>query len=304
MTHKPLPAGMMTALVTPLHNDELDLKSLAALIEYQIANGASGLVASGGTGEYGTLSFDERSRLIRAVVEIANGRVPVIAATGCLSTLDAILLSQDAQASGVLGLLVVSSYGEAINWRERRAFYTELDASVSVPIIIYNTPPAGLLTFEQIRQLSELKNVGAVKDSSGDPELMGDLLAWAKQDDFGVYVGKDSFLYEAVSMGARGVVFGAANFIPSQLSQLIAMLKTRGSTVESLALWARIRPLLRVMEGATNYVALCKIGCKLRGIDVGDVRRPYLMPDADEVGLLTSSLKQLGQDLACPVSPE
>jgi 4-hydroxy-tetrahydrodipicolinate synthase len=191
-------------------------------------------------------------------------------------------------------LLVASSYGETINWRERLAFYSEMDASVSVPMLIYNTPPAGLLSFEQIRQLSELKNVTGVKDSSGDPELMGDLLAWAKPHDFGVFVGKDSFLYEAISTGARGVVFGAANFIPGQLSKLIALLQTRGSDAESLALWAKIRPVLRLMERATNYVALCKVGCRFRGIDVGDVRPPYLMPDADEAALLRRSLEQLG----------
>ena len=293
MTGKIWPTGLVTALVTPFNDDVVDRAALAALIDDQLDHGAAGLVVSGGTGEYSTLSFEERSRLFKDVVEITARRVPVIAATGCLSTRDAIRLANEAEASGVSGLLVASSYGEAINWRERFAFYTELDQNVSSPIMIYNTPPAGLLTFEKVQQLSELKNVSAVKDSSGDPELMGDLVAWSKTNGFGVYVGKDSFLYEAISTGAHGAVFGAANFIPAELAKLIAMLQSDGSTAASLVLWAKVRPLLRLMEVATNYVALCKVGCRLRGLEVGDVRKPYLMPEADEINLLARSLKQM-----------
>ena len=288
------PRGLVTALVTPLRDDELDIAALSKLIDDQIANGATGVVVSGGTGEYSTMSMEERSRLIREAVRIAGGRVPVIAATACLSTRDSIRLSRDAEAAGVYGLLLASSYGETINWRERYDYYVELDASVACPIMIYNTPPAGLLTFDKIRQLSELKNVSAVKDSSGDPELMGDLVAWSRTNGFGVYVGKDSFLYEAIAGGASGAVFGAANFIPAELAELIGLLQTVGSTPRTLELWSRVRPLLRLMEHVTNYVALCKVGCAMKGIDVGEVRRPYLMPAEDEVALLRDQLVQLG----------
>ena len=294
MTADPWPAGLVTAIVTPLRDDQLDPAALAALIDDQIAKGASGLVVSGGTGEYTALSFDERSRLIREAVRIADGRVPVIGATGCLTTRDAIRLTQDAEAAGVAGVLVASPYAEPINWRERVAFYAELDAAVSLPIMIYNTPPSGLLNFDQIRELSGLRNVTAVKDSSGDPELMGDLTTWATPIGFGVYVGKDSLLFEAILNGATGAVFGAANFIPAELSRLIAILQADGATAEARASWGRIRPLLRLMEQSPNYISLCKAGCKLRGIDVGDARRPYLMPEADEIAGLAASLRQLG----------
>ncbi len=293
-TANPWPRGLVTAIVTPLRDDTLDVAALAALIDDQIAGGASGLVVSGGTGEYTALSFDERSRLIREAVRIADGRVPIIGATGCLTTRDAIRLTQDAQAAGVAGVLVASPYAEPINWRERIAFYTALDAAVTLPIMLYNTPPSGLLTFDQIRELSRLPNVTAVKDSSGDPELMGDLTTWAKAIGFGVYVGKDSLLFEAILNGATGAVFGAANFIPAELSRLIATLQGEGATPPARALWDTIRPLLRLMEQSPNYIALCKAGCKLRGIDVGLCRLPYLMPEAEEVARLAASLQRLG----------
>lgn len=294
MTANPWPKGLVTALVTPLRDDGLDLAALAALVDDQIAKGVSGFVVSGGTGEYTALSLDERRLLIREAVRIVDGRVPVIGATGCLSTRDAIVLTRDAQAAGVAGVLVASPYGEAINWRERLAFYSDLDAAVSLPIMIYNTPPSGFLTFEQIRQLAALGNVTAVKDSSGDPELMGDLTIWARTIGFTVYVGKDSFLLEAILNGADGAVFGVANFIPGELVQLIGTLQADGMTPEARARWRAIRPFLRLMEQSPNYIALCKVGCKLRGIDVGDVRRPYLMPEEDELERLATSLQQLG----------
>ena len=290
MTSTAWPKGLVTALVTPLADDAVDGAAFAALIEDQIANGAAGLVVTGGTGEYNTLTLDERAGLFERAVAIADGRVPIVAATGCLATRDSIALALRAERAGVDGLLVASAYGEGINWRERLAFYGELDAAVSTPVMIYNTPPAGLLGFDQIRTLAELPNVTAVKDSSGDPELMGDLAAWSRTNGFGVYVGKDSFLYEAIAGGATGAVFGAANIIPGELARLIALLQEQGGGERALALWSRIRPLLRLMERSPNYVALCKAGCRLRGIDVGEVRKPWLMPDPDEIALLTRAL--------------
>ena len=290
MTSTAWPKGLVTALVTPLADDAVDGAAFAELIEDQIANGAAGLVVTGGTGEYNTLTLDERAGLFERAVAIADGRVPIVAATGCLATRDSIALALRAERADVDGLLVASAYGEGINWRERLAFYGELDAAVSTPVMIYNTPPAGLLGFDQIRTLAELPNVTAVKDSSGDPELMGDLAAWSRTNGFGVYVGKDSFLYEAIAGGATGAVFGAANIIPGELARLIALLQEQGGGERALALWSRIRPLLRLMERSPNYVALCKAGCRLRGIDVGEVRKPWLMPDPDEIALLARAL--------------
>lgn len=288
----PWPKGLVTALVTPLRDDAVDRDAFRRLIDYQIENGAAGLVITGGTGEYNFLTLGERERLFADAVEFAAGRVPVIAASGCLATRDTIKLSLSAEAAGVAGLLVTSAFGEPIGWHERRNFYAELDAAVETPIMIYNTPPAGLLNFEQVRELAELTNVSALKDSSGDPTLMGDMLAWSRGSDFAVYVGLDSFMFEAVLTGARGAVFGTANFLPAELSQVIALVQN-GEIAEAQARWRDIRPVLRFMEQVTNYVALCKVGLGLRGIDVGPVRKPNLMPDRAEIEDLARILATL-----------
>ena len=289
------PNGVVTALVTPLSEDELDIAALEDLIEHQLAAGISGFVIGGGTGEYGALSIEERRRLAREAVRIIDGRVAAIVQTGALATRDAIALSRDAAAAGASGLLVASPFGEPISWAERRRFYEDVSASVALPIMIYNTPPSGLLTLDQLKDLARLPNVSAVKDSSGDPVFMGDLLEWAAGSDFGVYVGLDSFLYDALSAGATGAVFGAANVVPGAVSRVAHQLRTDGPSAESYQRWKPLRSFLRFMEQSPNYMALCKAGCELNGLPVGEVRPPYLMPQPAEIAELADRLTTINR---------
>ncbi|VDC28668.1 dihydrodipicolinate synthase family protein [Pseudogemmobacter humi] len=293
MTSSPWPIGVITAIVTPLRDDRLDKAALAALIDFQIGGGAVGLVVGGGTGEYAAMNIDERMELVREAVSAARGRIPIIAQTGAIATRDAVRLSRDAEEAGASGLLIASPYAEPISWRERLAFYREVTAAVSIPVMIYNTPPSGILTMAQVRELAELPNVSAIKDSSGDPELLGDLIAFAAERDFGVYLGKDSLLYEAIVTGARGVVFGVPNFIPEVIAKTIADIRAKGSTPGTLADWAKLRPFLRFIETSSNYISLCKLGCKVRGVDVGEARAPYLMPEAGEAAIFTEWVETL-----------
>lgn len=290
MTNSPWPAGLLTALVTPMQNDEVDAAVLAQLVDRQIQAGIKGLVVGGGTGEYGALTLGERRSIADEVIRAAAGRVPVIVHTGALTTRDAVALSRHAEGAGADAIMVASPFGESINWRERLTFYDVLTSSVELPVMIYNTPPAGLLAFEEIQQLAELPNVSAVKDSSGSPQLLGDLVDWAESTGFAVYVGWDSLLYDAVRIGARGAVFGAANLIPGPLGAVAQNVLAHGPTDESAALWRHLRPFLRFMERSPNYMSLCKAGLSLQGLAVGDVRPPYLMPDEAE-------LKELGERL-------
>lgn len=286
----PWPAGLLTALVTPLEDDEVHAAALRPLVDHQIEAGVSGFVVGGGTGEFGALTVAERQLIATEAIAAVDERVPVIIQTGALSTRDAITLSQHAEQAGANAIMVASPFGEPINWTERLNFYEVLTATVSLPVMIYNTPPSGLLTLKEIQRLAELPNVSAVKDSSGRPELMGDLVEWVEGTDFAVYVGVDSLLYDAVRTGARGAVFGAANLIPGPLSAVTRSVTGHGATAESAALWREIRPFLRFLEEAPNYVALCKAGLAIQGFEVGDVRPPYLMPDAE-------GIKQLGDRL-------
>jgi 4-hydroxy-tetrahydrodipicolinate synthase len=284
------PAGLMTALVTPLCEDGVDLPALGKIVEFQIGAGVSGLVIGGGTGEFGALSLGERQQLAEHTIAAVGGRIPVVIQTGALTTHDAVALSAHAQAAGADAIMVASPFGEPINWRERFHFYEVVTGAASVPVMVYNTPPSGLLTFKQLQQLASLPHVSAIKDSSGTPDLMGDLIAWAPEG-FGVYVGLDSFCYEAIASGATGAVFGTGNLIPEALAAVLGSVREHGPTIESRTLWAEhIRPFLRMLEASPNYMSACKAGIAHLGYPAGDVREPYLMPEQLELDAIASGI--------------
>jgi 4-hydroxy-tetrahydrodipicolinate synthase len=303
MTNSPWPAGLLTALVTPLLDDEIGLAALKPLVDRQIEAGVAGLVVAGGTGEFGALTVQERQLLTTEAVAAIGGRVPVVVQTGALTTRDVVTLSRHAQEAGATNLMVASPFGETINWAERTRFYETVSAAVSIPIMVYNTPSAGLLTLARIQELCELPNITAVKDSSGSPELMGDLVEWAAGSGAAVYVGLDSLMYDAFGVGARGAVFGAANVIPEPLVAVARSLQANGQNEQARALWKHIRTFLRFMEVSPNYMSLCKSGLNLQGLLVGEVRAPYLMSGEDEVKELARRLGELREAFsASPLS--
>lgn len=294
----PWPAGVLTALVTPLAGDELDVGALEALIDNQIGAGIAGFVIGGGTGEYGALTIAERLRLAREAIRIVDGRAATVVQSGALATRDCLTLGRDAERAGATGLLIASPFGEPISWAERLRFYEAVTAATELPVMLYNTPPSGLLTVAEIEQLAQLPRVSAIKDSSGDPVLLGDLLTRFAGSGFSVYIGLDSFLYDAIGSGARGAVFGAANVVPGPVSRVARELLNHGQSPQSRQRWQPLREFLRFMENSPNYMALCKAGCALNGIPVGEVRAPYMMPAPEEVDELARRLKEITDQFA------
>jgi 4-hydroxy-tetrahydrodipicolinate synthase len=293
MSRHDWPSGLVTALVSPMKNDRIDPVATRQLIERQVQAGVGGVLVAGGTGEHGALSLDERRQLTRVVTEALDGRLPFIVQSGALATRDAVKLSQDAQEIGAAGVLVPAPFGEPLNWREKQAFYEEINDSISLPIMLYNTQSAGLMTMEQIEKLAGLSNVGAIKQSSNDATLFGDLLAWSTTTDFAVYTGWDDLLAPAVLGGAHGALLGAGNVVPEMIVEVLNLCYRRQLGPELEAAWGRLRPFLRFIGESENYVSIVKLGAQMRGLDVGDVRRPYLMPLESEREALAEALRKL-----------
>lgn len=293
MSRQIWPTGLVTALVSPLNDDGIDIAATKQLIERQVQAGVGGVLIAGGTGEHGVLTFDERAELVSVVAEALDGRIPFIVQTGALATRDAVRLSQDAQKIGATGVLLPAPFGEAVNWREKLAFYEEVNDAITTPIMLYNTRTAGLMGLEQVAELATLSNVSAIKDSSGDATLTGDLVAWATTEDFAVYTGWDDQLAPAVLAGAHGALLGAGNVVPELVVQVINLCYRRQLDEEFDAAWQRLRPFLRFIGESENYVSAVKLAVTLRGVDVGDVRRPYLMPSEAERAALVEVMRTL-----------
>ena len=299
MSRHDWPAGLVTALVTPMKDDAIDPVATRQLIERQVLAGVGGVLIAGGTGEHGALTLDERRQLTGVVAEALAGRVPFIVQTGALATRDAVKLSQDAQKMGAVGVLLPAPFGEAVNWREKQAFYQEINDTIELPIMLYNTATAGLMSMEQIAQLAELTNVSAIKHSSSDATLLGDLVAWSSMADFAIYTGWDDQLASAALTGAHGAVLGAGNVVPELIVEVLDLCYRKRLDAEFDSAWGRLRPFLRFIGESENYVSVVKLASRLRGLNVGDVRRPYLMPRQSEQDALAEVLRTL-EDVLTP----
>src|SRR5450759_3269458 len=163
--------GSLVALITPMRPDgSLDEKAFADFVEWQIAEGTHGIVPVGTTGESPTLSHDEHKRVVEIAVEVARGRVPVIAGAGSNSTAEAIELTRHAKQAGANAALIVTPYYNKPTQEGMFLHYTAIADAVDLPIIIYNIPPRSVvdMSVETMARLAKHKNIIGVKDATAN----------------------------------------------------------------------------------------------------------------------------------------
>lgn len=292
--------GVLTALITPFTDDgsTVNTAALADLVERCIAGGVSGLVSTGSTGEFTTLSHDERRLVTETVVAAAAGRVPTVAGTGALSTRETIALSQHAEAAGAAAVMIVPPFYTPLPWDELLAHYAAVAERISVPIMYYNLPSASGVTLTPAR-LAELKRVAGVtsfKDTGGDAIAA---TAWFQSTDElpTPLNGYDTLTFASLAAGVRGVVWGAASFIPGPCVELHRLLIEEHDLVAARALWARIWPVCDFLE-SVDYAAGVKAGCRHVGLSTGPVRAPALELTADQQAQLGRLIDRVVQPVA------
>ena len=289
--------GVLPALITPFTDDgsAVDSQALADLVERCIQAGVSGLVSTGSTGEFTTLTHDERLQVTEAVVAAAAGRVPTIAATGALSTAETIALSVHAEEAGAAAVMIVPPFYTPLMWHELVAHYAAVADRISIPIMYYNLPSATgvALTTERLAELKRVARVTSFKDTGGDAVAAG---AFFQSDaDLPTLLnGYDTLTFTALAAGVRGVVWGAASFIPRPCVQLHRLLIEDNDVEAARALWARIWPICDFLE-SVDYAAGVKAACRHVGIPTGPVRAPLLDLGADqaaELGRLVAQVEE------------
>jgi 4-hydroxy-tetrahydrodipicolinate synthase len=271
--------GVLPALITPLTEDgsAIDTGALAAIIDRLIAAGVGGLVPGGSTGEFTTLTHAERRHLVEATVEAADGRVPVVAGTGALSTRETVELSVHAQRAGAAAVMIVPPFYEALSWRELLAHYTGVADAVDVPIMYYNLPSASGVKLDaaQFGELQRIAGVSCLKDTGGDAVAATELI---QTDGPTLLNGWDTLTFAALAAGVRAVVWGTASILPAQCVELHRLLIDDIDLPAARQLWARLWPLCRFLE-AQSYSAAVKTACGLVGDTTGPVRAPLLPLD-------------------------
>ena len=214
--------GSIVALVTPMHPDgAIDWQALARLIEYHIESGTAGLGVVGTTGESPTLTVPEHCEVIRFAVEQAGGRIPVVAGTGGNSTHEAIELTVSAAEAGADYSLSVTPYYNRPTQHGLFEHFQAVARAVNLPIILYNVPGrtgCDLLN-ETVVRLSQIDNIVAIKDATGDVER-GSRLIEAVPDGFAVFSGDDATALELMRHGAKGNVSVTANIAASDMAAM------------------------------------------------------------------------------------
>lgn len=215
--------GSMVALATPMHQDgAVDYEALAGLVEFHVENGTDALVPAGTTGESATLDFDEHCRVIRRVVEFANGRLPVIAGTGANSTREALELTQDAKDAGADACLLVTPYYNKPTQEGLFAHYAHIAGEVAIPQILYNVPgrTACDMQVETVARLSRVENIVGIKEASSFERCQS--LLESCGGGFMVLSGEDALAREVVLAGGKGVISVVANVAPRLMHEMCA----------------------------------------------------------------------------------
>ncbi|MFO1259265.1 MAG: 4-hydroxy-tetrahydrodipicolinate synthase [Gammaproteobacteria bacterium] len=214
--------GSCVALVTPMHEDgRIDFSALEALVNWHIQEGTAAIVACGTTGESVTLSHDEQQKVIQKTLEVAKGRIPVIAGTGTNATQKVIELCREAKSLGVSGCLIVTPYYNKPTQEGLYRHYAAIAEAVDIPIILYNVPgrTAVDLLPDTVVKLSKIENIVGIKEATGDIDRLRELRERCRKD-FLFYSGDDATSLEFMLEGGHGVISVTSNVVPGIMQKM------------------------------------------------------------------------------------
>ena len=212
--------GSIVALVTPMNRDGgVDWPALDGLLDWHIDMGTSAIVPVGTTGESATVSVAEHCEIMQHVVSQVNGRVPVIAGTGANATWEAIELTQAAKDAGADACLLVTPYYNKPTQEGLFLHYKAIAEAVDLPQVLYNVPgrTACDMLPETVARLSEIEQVIAVKEATGDVDRTRQILDLC---DITVYSGDDATACELMLTGAKGTISVTANVAPEKMAAM------------------------------------------------------------------------------------
>lgn len=274
--------GTYTVLVTPFTPDgaAVDLKALERLVEYQVSEGVRGLIPLGSTGEFLSVSRDERAAIVETVVAAAKGRVPVVVGTGTEDTREVVALSKEAEAQGADGVMIIPPFYSVPTLAELMHHYDTVAQAIGIPIMVYNNPATANvdMTPAMLAEISRIPNCRYVKESTLEATRVRDIVALCG-DRMEVFAGVLG--YESAWLGAVGWVAVCSNVAPRLSSEMFEAAAFAADRDTALPLYRKLAPLLPWV-GGPRYVAGTKAAFRLMGMDMGPPRPPRLpLPSAD-----------------------
>ncbi|MDP3896728.1 MAG: 4-hydroxy-tetrahydrodipicolinate synthase [Mesorhizobium sp.] len=285
----------LTALVTPFRADgSFDDKAFRAFVEWQIAEGTSGLVPVGTTGESPTLSHDEHREVVKACIDTAKGRAPVVAGAGSNNTEEAVSLVRFAESAGADAVLVVTPYYNKPTQRGLYAHFAAVAKATTLPVIIYNIPPRSVIdmTPETMGRLAhDFANIVGVKDATGKVERVSEQRITCGPD-FVQLSGEDASALGFNAHGGVGAISVTSNVAP-RLCAEFQEASLAGDRDRAIELQDRLMPLhkaLFIEAGVSgSKYALSRLG-KVENI----VRSPLMTVEADTAARIDAAMKHAG----------
>lgn len=294
---------ILVPLLTPFDDatGDLDLNRVRGLVTHLIDSGkADSLVLTGTTGEFHTMTVEERVSLLSLVHSEFGDRIAAVAGVGCASTRETVALAKEAERIGYDTVMVVAPYYAKPNQRELFDHFRAVAEAVDLSVMLYNIPIFTGVNIEPetVGRLAEISNIVAIKEEAElNPKQMTAFLN-ATPPEFIVYNGDDTMILEAYAQGGPdrigGIISGASHLIGNQLREMIEMF-LNGRIAAAAAVQQQFLPLFRVMgqNDRVNPAALWKDALRLAGIDAGVPRLPLSTGTPEEIARIRDVLNGL-----------
>ncbi|MBO0995173.1 4-hydroxy-tetrahydrodipicolinate synthase [Bacillus sp. SD088] len=287
--------GVFPVLITPMEqNGEINWSGLKQNIEHFIQNQVAGIVVNGSTGEFVSLTKEERFRVAEIATEQVNGRIPLIVGTAAETTNDAVMYTRQAESVGADAALLINSYYAHPKENELYEHFKTVASSVAFPVMIYNNPyTSGLnMSTDLILKLGrEIENITHVKESSGDIRKVRDLSKQGSQYIY-TFCGADDLALESFLVGATGWISVAGNIAPRLVTDLFDMVQKNKLEV-AWKIYDTLLPLCCFLEESGKYVQIVKRAMELQGLAGGPSRKPRLPLSTEEDTKLQNILESL-----------
>lgn len=275
---------IVTAMVTPFNEqEEIDYAATENLVEHLISNGTDAVVVAGTTGESATLSTCEKIALFKHVVQIVDGRIPVIAGTGSNNTRESIALTKEAELAGVDGIMLVAPYYNRPSQEGLYQHFKTIAETTHLPIMVYNIPGRTAVNIEVdtiVRLAEDVDNIVCVKEASADLDAMAEIIERTDKE-FTLYSGDDSLTLPVLAIGGVGIVSVSAHIVGSEMQNMINAFKA-GNVEEAANIHRSLLPTFKAVFSAPSPTPLKEI-LNMYGVEVGGVRLPLVPLSEAEV---------------------
>ena len=269
--------GIYTPVITPFNeNGTIDWESYGKVIEWQIENGAAGIIVGGSTGEFYALSKEERIQQFEFAADRINGQVELMAGVNDIRVDECLEISSVAASFGANSLLVAAPPYSLPSEEELACHVLKIAETTGLPIMLYNYPGRTGVEMGETFLAAVAKNplIAAIKESSGDYSRLP--LLSNNYPSIELAVGGEEQVLEFAAWGAKSWVCATANFFPSECVQLMDILGKQSDFEKGRRLMSAFMPLMQALEQGGKFLQCVKLGCEQQGRPGGKVRLPLL----------------------------